>query len=197
MKLYFKSWLWGCLLIFIGVQSMDASEQPLKQDWVNIHDQIKGIEAAFPRHPIHMQFDISLKEKKHTGKLEVYSVALNKATLMLTTITSPDLTETILEPSQFKNIFYSVIIQRMFYYPRKFQDHQVFKQEKIVYQGQPALSFSFSYHDKGMPQSLSGLAILQNQRLYILFYLAAKQDFQQETAQKFLHSFQFLKNEND
>lgn len=176
----------------IGVQALKASEQPLIPNWVTIQDQTKHLEVSFPCKPIQMAFDLPLESTEQMGHLDVYSAPFDKGLCMLTVLSYPFFVENELEQNHFKEIFYSFIVKRMFYFPQVFQDHQTFESEKISWQGHPAIRFLLTYQDKQITKVLSGITTLKERKLYTLFYLNSENEFKKQFVNQFLDSLHFL-----
>lgn len=171
-----------------GANQMSAAERK----WIPVRDRIEQAEIFFPHHPIHMHFDFPVEKKEQQGFLDVYSAPIENGLFMFCSLYSPEFSGDELAPSLFENIFYKSIIQRMFYRPQDFQNHQTVSYEKMVMNGFPALNFSMSFEEHGVMKKLAGISILRDQKLTILFYLASEKDFNEELFHHYIDSFHFL-----
>lgn len=166
-----------------------ASEASLPSEWLKIHDPAEKFECSFPYQPTHMEFDVPLEGHEELGHLDVYSTSKNHDLWMLSVYSSAILSKNVLKPSHFKEIFYSLLIQRMFYTPQVFKSHQKFKTERTTWKGAPVLRFSFSYEEKEQMKQVEGAAVVKDQTLYILFYLSKEDDFNNDLVGSFINSF--------
>lgn len=192
-----KSIVKGLLLfnvIFSGVASMEASHPLMDKEWVTVKDSQEHLEVRFPLQPSHLSFDLPLESSDQLGHLEVFSTPAYHGLFMLSSLYSPLFVGKELHPEEFRKLFYTFIIKRMFYSPKVFKHIKNFEHSKTTFEGLPAMSFSFSYQDNQVPRKLSGLAVLKDKKLYTLFYLAAEDHFDVGVLRKFIDSLHFTDN---
>lgn len=174
--------------IIYGGNQMTASERK----WIPVRDRIEQAEIFFPHQPIHMHFDLPIEKKEQPGFLDVYSVPIENGLFMFCSLYNPEFTGDELNPARFENTFYTSIIQRMFYRPQDFKNHQMVSFDNSVMNGFPALNFSISFEEHGVKKKIAGIAILRDTKLTLLFYMASEKDFDKELLRRYIDSFHFL-----
>lgn len=174
--------------IIYGGNQMTASERK----WIPVRDRIEQAEIFFPHQPIHMHFDLPIEKKEQPGFLDVYSAPIENGLFMFCSLYNPEFTGDELNPARFENTFYTSIIQRMFYRPQDFKNHQMVSFDNSVMNGFPALNFSISFEEHGVKKKIAGIAILRDTKLTLLFYMASEKDFDKELLRRYIDSFHFL-----
>lgn len=169
---------------------MQAANEPSSQ-WIPVQDLAQHFEARFPRTPVKMDFDFPKAHTLKDSHLTVYSSATKQGTTILGVISSSNLTDQVLQNESFKNLFYQSLVKWVFHHPKAFQQQQAYHPKKTSWQGSPGLEFTFTYQEHGEPRTLSGLAVLKNQRLYILFEIAASSQ-NTSTFRPFVDSFHLM-----
>jgi hypothetical protein len=189
----FNTLIWVTILsfTFLGVVRMEASNQPTQKTWIPIKGRGKSFKARFPSQPIAMSFDIPLEGGHQIGHMNIYTALAGEGTLMLAEIHSPLFNGTELETKQFRKIFDSFIIRRMFYYPQIFNERAKYSEKHLTLHGNNALRFSFLYEEGQLRRKLAGLAVSKGKDLYILFYITLEKEFDEGLWQTFTDSFHF------
>jgi hypothetical protein len=176
-------------MFFLGVLSMSTAARSDQPHNLTITDPKEAMQVTFAHPPTHMFFDIPVKE--HMGNLNVYLAPFEKEIWMCCSLALPPFTGKQLEEN-FSQIFYSHIIQRMFYSPQVFKKEN-FSKKNIQFEGYPAVRFSTTYQDNQVEHLLSGIAIIRENKLYILFYATLEESFNEQALQTFVQSFHFIK----
>lgn len=186
------SFLIGWASWIIGVSAMaNASHSDHQPKWVNIKDSDNQMRVSFPRKPHELSFDLPFQNTPATGNLHIYSLPVEKGLLALSVLESPVLNEEVLQEEIFKQHFYSFVVNYLFHEPHRFKKNQSFKGTRDEFQGIPILSFQFTYQTEDKEtQMVKGAALLKNQTLYNLFYLAPKEGYDDELLKEFVGSFQ-------
>lgn len=168
-----------------------ASEADNQSKWTRVIHSNKQMRISFPRKPLELSFDLPFRNELGRGNLHLYSVPMSKegGLLALAVLTAPHLSEKVLEEEQFKKYFESYLVKYLFYHPQMFQQNQTFKSSLSDFQGMPILSFEFTYQEKEKIQMVKGAAVLQDQTLYYLFYLASKKGYDDELLKEFVSTF--------
>lgn len=166
----------------------DVGNQP---KWINVRNSENQMRISFPRKPLELSFDLSFQDKARTGNLHIYSVPMleKSGLLVLGILTAPHLTEEVLQEKQFGKHFDSYLVKYLFYHPQIFQRNQTFKRTLNEFDGMPILSFEFTYQDDEKTQMIKGAAVLRDQTLYYLFYLAPKKGYDDELLKEFVGTF--------
>lgn len=155
-------------------------------NWIHFEDPEEHIQLSFPHHPSRMSFDISTEGTEQLGKLVVYSAPLEKGLLMACVLFLPNFSGHELEGLYFKDLLFNHVISRMFYQPKVFKEKAVFRTKKqIEMHGNPGIGFTFTYEDNSGPHRLSGVAVKKSGKLYILFYLAAAEHYDEVLLNEF------------
>jgi hypothetical protein len=169
---------------------MEIASHPENQNWITFTEPSGHFKVSFPHQPVHMHFDLT-KEDHLSGYLEVYSAAINQGVFMVNIISSPSFKEKDdLSKEFFHSIFYSCCIRRLFYYPKRFKDLNSFKIEQTNIQGYRALNFMTHHSNEPKKEKLSGIAILKNDRLFIIFSIASENKGLHPSFDSFIPSFQ-------
>lgn len=173
-------------LFFNGGLMGEQSPQPA---WVALHDEETGLQAQFPHNPVEMNIEFPFQNTPPDGQLRFYSAPTSKGLLALTTFFSSTFNEKELEKEHLREFFEKVLVPHLFFDPSIFKDHQTYHFLPKDQQGRTP--FQFSFKDKGLLKQLEGIALVQEQTLYIAFYMVSKNDFDPEIYHRFLDSIQF------
>lgn len=157
---------------------------------INVKNTAKTMQISFPRKPFEMDFSVHFKGESKKGDLEVYSLPIqDKGGLMVCAVLSGDhLSEDVLQEKKFKEYFNSYLVKYLFYSPDFFSKNQKFQATRSEYQGIPILSFEYSYQDEET-QLIKGTAVLHENSLFFLFYLAPEKNYDNELLKDFVGSF--------
>lgn len=186
-----KGFLIGWASWIIGVTAMaNVSGSDNQPKWVNVKDSVNQMRVSFPRKPLELSFDLPFQNTPAIGNLHIYSVPMEKGLLALSILDSPLLSERILQEDRFRQHFDAFVVKYLFHEPQHFQQNQSFKCTRDEFKGIPILSFQFTYQVDKQTQMLKGAALLKNHTLYHLFYLAPKEDYDDELLKEFVGSFQ-------
>lgn len=186
------SFLIGCASWLIGVANMaNASDLSNQPKWVNIKDSVHRMQVSFPRKPFELSLDLPFQNTPATGNVHIYSVPMEKENglLVLSILTSPEVNHRNLEEERFKLNFEKYVVKYLFHQPHDFHKNQSFKGFKDEYEGLPILSFQFSYLDDQKAKLLKGVAVVQDNTIYHLFYVAQKNNYDDEILKEFVGSF--------
>jgi hypothetical protein len=169
----------------------NASEDKKPSKWINIGNSKSAMKISFPRKPFELSFAVSFKNEAKKGNLRIYSLPIEekKGLLVLGVLSAPHLEKEVLQEDRFRKYFDSYIVKYLFYFPQIFQKNQTFNSKLSEFQGMPILSFDFTYQDEEKVQMIKGAAILHEQTLYFLFYLAPKKGYDDELLKEFVGTF--------
>ena len=180
----------GLVSLSIGVNAMANLFNSLNHSkWITINNLEEGIELSFPRKPFELKFTPSFKGS--SSKLHIYSAPIEKGLLVFSVLTSPEIDESVLDPAQFKQNFKSYLVKYLFQDPHFFQRSHKFESSIDQFKSFPLLSFLFTYQDSQTLQLIKGAAIVQNDTLYQIFYLAPANEYNHKILKKFIGSFNF------
>jgi hypothetical protein len=160
-------------------------------NWVAMQDEETGLRAEFPHYPVEMNIELPFQNTPPTGQLRLYSTPMEKGLLALSTFFSPAFNAEGLQKEQLQTFFETVLVPHFFFNPAVFQQHQTYRFRTLEIEGQEAASFQFSFKDHKVLKRLEGMAYIQDQTLYVAFYMASDSDFDQEVFKYFLNSVQF------
>lgn len=179
------------LSLFFNRGLMAEQSTPSSSDWVTMQDRETGLRADFPHHPVEMNIEFPFQNTPPTGQLRLYSTPISKGLLALSTFLSPTFNVDGLQKEQLHQFFETVLVPHFFFSPSVFQDHQTYNFHIKKIEGQEVASFKFSFKEQRILKKLEGMARIQDQTLYVAFYMASDSDFDQEIYTQFLQSVQF------
>lgn len=184
MKVHRYIGTWGLALFLCG----GLMAEQLPQKWVTIKNKVNGVQADFPQRPLEMTFEIPFQNTPPKGELHLYSVPMPTGVVVLSTFTSASVNEHWLQKEQIHQFFETILVPHFFFNPAVFQDHQVFHLQPSKIKGKKGASFQISYRDHGIAKKLEGQAIVKDNQLFVYFYLASDEAFDQNILQRFLKS---------
>lgn len=158
-------------------------------NWVAIHDEENGLRAEFPHNPVEMNIEFPFQNTPPKGQLRFFSSPTPKGLLALTTFNSSTFNDIELGEAHLKEFFETVLVPHLFFNPAVFNHHQTYHFQKN--DEQEKASFQFSFQDKRTIKRLEGIAVIHEQTLYVAFYMASENDFDQDVYHRFLDSIQF------
>jgi len=166
-----------------GVMAQQVTD-PLSHPWVKIADPVTGLEASFPQSPIEMTYDLPFTNTPPTGQLHLYSSPVPHGVLVSGILVSSTVTADWLQEKNFKNFFNSIVVPRLFYYPKVFKQNQSFQ----VQSNKDLLTFDVTYQDHQTTKQMNGKALVKNHMIYFAFYLASQQTFDPQLLDYFMQS---------
>jgi hypothetical protein len=157
-------------ITFLILTSLAATTYLIGGPMTQLSDAVK----ILPSPPMELNFDVPFRNHPAKGTLKVYSSTLPKSVFVLSSLHTNEMTGEILKDQEaFKKSFERLLVGHLFYHPEVFQQHQKFHFTPDVLQGHPCLNFQFSYLDKDIPKVINGVAVVMNDTLYHLFYMAS------------------------
>lgn len=191
MKIFLTKVFTCGILLLVGCPYIHA-ERSIMEPWTIVKNSHAHFEAAFPHQPAELEFDILRTDPSPQGHLQVYLAPIKKGAFFVCVLTSESLSEKDLDAKNFQDLFHSYFVLRMLYDPHSFENTQKYHQTKLTFDGAPAIDFTYEYEEKQISKKLSGIAILKDNQIYIVFYLASEKDFDENDLKKLINSFHFV-----
>lgn len=184
--------LYGLMCLCFGGSSMGQAVQAKNlSGWITIRSEEAGFQASFPGKPIEMSFDLPFQNTPAKGSLRIYTYPMEKGVMILSILKRDSLGEEILREERFKQCVDEFLVKHLFQDPHLFHQRQSFKCRKTERNGIPLLAFQFSYKDGRQMQWMKGAAIVKNEALHTILYLAPKEGYDNELLEHFVEAFQF------
>lgn len=184
----------GILILGLSLffnRGLMAEQSTPSSHWVTMYDEETGLRADFPHDPVEMNIELPFQNTPPTGQLRLYSAPTSNGLLALSTFFSPTFNAEGLQKEHLQKFFETVLVPHFFFNPAIFQHHQTYRFRTREIEGEEVASFQFSFKDHKVLKRLEGMARIQDQTLYVAFYMASDSDFDQEVYTHFLKSVQF------
>ncbi len=184
-----------CSIVIMGVFSMSSAfSLPEKSSWKKVEEETCSFHFSLPQKPHQIELAIPLKNSAETASLKIYSSPLTNQRGIVTfaILSSPAVTDLFLEPSFFKENFFDYLFCYFHSQPTCFIEKQSFTISKQLFQGKPALFFTVCYGSDEERKKIEGIAFVEQEKLYHLFYLDKEEEYEPAVLKMLLQSC-FLK----
>lgn len=187
-----------CLASFaIGVAPMNAEpKSTMQSNWLDIVNEKESCQISFPGQPFELRLNVPFNNSFESGQLHIYSglISEEKGVLILSILSSPEITEEFLEADKFKENFSNYLMNYLYNEPNLFKILQTSTCKLQDVQGNPLLSFKFCYGEELSRKMIQGIAVVHESKLYQVFYSASEKHYDEEVLEKFIANFHINEN---
>lgn len=173
------------IVFLVGLSFLHLGGVMAENQWFTLHDQEMNVRIDFPHKPLEMSIELPFANTPPKSLLKLYSLPTHEGLFVLSIYEDPTLSSVSLNEKYIRSFFDNILVPHFFYNPQTFHDHQFFH---VTPKDEISSKISIEFQDHGVIKKLEGETILKGQTLYLYFYLASNDQFDQKAFERYLHS---------